>query len=181
MTKRRTILVCIAAALAAILAAQTILSLRSPQRDFKVKDAPDFISIENAGETISLEKSGEEWICSAKKADTKKAERLLDRFTEVQTLGVAARSADDTALERYGLDAPIVVRAKSGGKNLRAIFIGKESTSGSQAYVRIEGKKEIFLARGNLRRDFTFSAEDILEKDSSEKPEGQDSAIEVTE
>lgn len=176
MTKRRTILICIAGALAIIFAAQILLGLRSPQKIFKVKEKPDFISIENSGETISLGKNGEEWLCAEKKADAKKTEILLEKFCEVQTLGIAARSANEAALERYGLDAPIVVRAKSGEKNLRSIFIGKESTSGSQVYVQIEGKKEIFLAQGNLRRDFTFSADDILEKEPEEQQE-----IEITE
>lgn len=179
MTKRRTILICIAGALTIIFAAQILLGLRSPQKIFKVKEKPDFISIENSGETISLEKNGEEWLCAEKKTDAKKTEILLERFCEVQTLGIAARSANEAALERYGLDAPIVVRAKSGEKNLRSIFIGKESTSGSQVYVQIEGKKEIFLAQGNLRRDFTFSADDILEKEPDKKDEQQE--IEITE
>lgn len=178
-------MICIAGALAMIFVAQILLGLRSPQKNFKVKETADFISIENSGEIISLKKSGDEWLCAEKKADAKKAEYLLEKFSEVQTLGIVARSADEAALERYGLDAPIIVRAKFGEKDLRAIFIGKESTSGSQAYVRIEGKKEIFLAQGNLRRDFTFSASDILEKNPSENSEGENSAetsaIEITE
>ena len=185
MTKRRMILICIAGALAMIFAAQILFGLRSPQKNFKAKETADFISIENSGEIISLEKNGDEWFCAQKKADATKAEYLLEKFSEMQTLGVAARSADEAALERYGLDAPIVVRAKSGERDLRAIFIGKESTSGSQAYVQIEGKKEIFLAQGNLRRDFTFSASDILEKNPAENSAGENStensAIEITE
>lgn len=181
MTKRRTILICIAGALAVIFAAQMLLGLRSPQKNFKVKETADFISIENAGEIISLEKNGDEWLCASKKADAQKVEYLLEHFSEVQTLGIISRSAGEATMERYGLDAPIVVRAKSGGKELRALFIGKESTSGSQAYVQIEGRKEIFLAQGNLRRDFTFSIADILEKDSAENPENENSAIEITE
>ena len=177
------ILICIAGALA--IAAQILLGLRSPQKNFKVKETADFILIENSGEIISLEKNGDEWLCAEKKADATKAKYLLEKFSEVQTLGVAARSADETALERYGLNAPIIVRAKSGEKDLRTIFIGKESTSGSQAYVQIEGKKEIFLAQGNLRRDFTFSASDILEKNPAENSESENSiensAIEITE
>lgn len=179
MTKRRTILICIAGALAAIFVAQILFGLRSPQKNFKVKEIPDFISIENSGETISLEKKGDEWFCAEKKADAKKVEHLLKDFCDVQTLGVAARSANETALERYGLNAPIIVRAKSGGKDLRAIIIGKESTSGSQVYVQVEGKKEIYLAQGNLRRDFTFSSDDILEKENEENAERQE--IEIVE
>ena len=185
MTKRRMILICIAGALAMIFAAQILLGLRSPQKNFKIKETADFISIENLGEIISLEKNGDEWLCAQQKADAKKAEYWLEQFSEVQTLGVAARSADEAALERYGLDAPIIVRAKSGEKDLRTIFIGKESTSGSQAYVQIESKKEIFLAQGNLRRDFTFSTSDILEKNPAENSEiensTENSAIEITE
>lgn len=185
MTKRRTILICIAGALAAIFVVQIFLGMRSPQKTFKIKEKADFISIENSGETILLEKKGDEWFCASKKSDVKKAEYLVEKFCEVQTLGIVARSADDATLARYGLDAPIVVRGRAKEKDLRAIFIGKESASGSQAYVRIGSKKEIFLAQGNLRRDFTFLPDDIVEKDSAENSESENftenSATEIFE
>lgn len=142
MTKRRTILICIAGALATIFVAQILFGLRSPQKNFKVKETPDFISIENSDETILLEKNGDEWFCAEKKADAKKVERLLERFCEVQTLGVAARSSNEAALERYGLDAPITVRAKSGEKTCARFSSEKKARAARKFTLRLKAKKK---------------------------------------
>ena len=62
-----------------------------------------------------------------------------------------------------------------GAKDFQKILVGKESVSGSQAYVKVNGKKEIYLAQGNLRRDWTFSLDDLKEKEP-EVPQTDESA-----
>lgn len=173
MTKRRIILIGVAGALAAIYIAQILLSLRSPQKTFTVKETPDFISIENSGELITAQKSGDEWICGANVLDATKVEYLVNEICNIKTLGVATRAADQNALTLYGLDAPITVCAKAGGKDLCTLLIGKESATGSQVYIQFAGKKEIYLAQGNLRRDFTFKPENLLQKEDEEETEKQ--------
>ena len=90
---------------------------------------------------------------------------LVKSISAVKTLNVASRSDSAAALERYGLDQAIVIEAKLGSKTFQKILVGKESVSGSQAYVQLDGKKEIYLAQGNLRRDWTFSLDDLKEKE----------------
>ena len=103
---------------------------------------------------------------------------LVKSLSVVKTLNVASRSDSAATLERYGLDQAISIQAKMGAKDFQKILVGKESVSGSQAYVKVNGKKEIYLAQGNLRRDWTFSLDDLKEKEpeKSEEPQSDDSA-----
>lgn len=175
-SKRTKALACITAALALIYIIQILAGLKSPQKEFKLKESPDYISCENSGEIIQMQKNGEDWFSSGTPLDSSKMESLLKDVTLIKTLSLASRKGDGGSLERYGLDKPILVRAKSGGKDQCALLIGKESATGSQCYIQFEGKKEIYLAQGNLRRDWTFTLDDIRQK--SEEQDSDNSAAE---
>ena len=174
-SKRTKILAGVAAVLAVICVAQFFLGLKSPQKTFKVKGEPDYISVENSGNTIVLQRNGNDWFCGAQKLDKAKMDSLVKSLSVVKTLNVASRSDSAATLERYGLDQAISIQAKMGAKDFQKILVGKESVSGSQAYVKVNGKKEIYLAQGNLRRDWTFSLDDLKEKEP-EAPQTEDSA-----
>ncbi|MBQ7620368.1 MAG: DUF4340 domain-containing protein [Treponema sp.] len=169
ISKRTKILAATTAALAVICAAQFLMGLKSPQKTFKFKGTPDYISIENSGNKIVLQKSGDNWICDNQELDANKVEALQKSFVPLKTLGVTSRSANEAALERYGLDKPITVRAKEKDKELISFLIGKDGPSGSQAYIQIEGKKEIYLAKGNLRTLWQIDLESL-------KPEAKEEA-----
>lgn len=157
-SKRTKILAAVAAALAVICAAQFLLGLRSPSKAFKLKAEPDYISVENAGATTVLQKSESGWIYGAEALDQNKVELLTKSLSPLTTLGVTSRSASQAALERYGLDKPLKVCLKSKDKTLLSILIGKDSSSGAQSYIQLEGKKEIYLARGKLRSTWEIDA-----------------------
>ena len=177
-SKRTKILAGVAAVLAVICVAQFFLGLKSPQKTFKVKGEPDYISVENSGSALVLQRNGSDWFCGAQKLDKAKMDSLVKSLSVVKTLNVASRSDSAATLERYGLDQAISIQAKMGAKDFQKILVGKESVSGSQAYVKVNGKKEIYLAQGNLRRDWTFSLDDLKEKEpeKSEEPQSDDSA-----
>lgn len=174
-SKRTKILAAVAATLFVICAAQFFIGLKSPQKTFRVKGEPDYISVENSGNTLVLQRNGSDWFCGAQKLDKAKMDSLVKSLSIVKTLNVASRSDSAATLERYGLDQAISVQAKMGAKDFQKILVGKESVSGSQAYVKINGKKEIYLAQGNLRRDWTFSLDDLKEKEP-EEPKADESA-----
>ena len=165
LSKRTKLWACVAAALAVICAAQFFAGLKSPQKTFKAKGEPDYISVENSGSQLVLQRNGSDWYCGAQKLDKSKMDSLVKSISAVKTLNVASRSDSAAALERYGLNQAIVIEAKLGSKTFQKILVGKESVSGSQAYVQLDGKKEIYLAQGNLRRDWTFSLDDLKEKE----------------
>ena len=174
-SKRTKILAAVAAALFVICAAQFFIGLKSPQKTFRVKGEPDYISVENSGNTLVLQRNGSDWFCGAQKLDKAKMDSLVKSLSIVKTLNVASRSDSAATLERYGLDQAISIQAKMGAKDFQKILVGKESVSGSQAYVKLGAKKEIYLAQGNLRRDWTFSLDDLKEKEL-EEPKADESA-----
>lgn len=181
ISKRTKILACVAAALAVICVVQFLLGLKSPQKTFKFKGEPDFISIENSGNKIVLQKNGDTWFCGGEALDSNKVAALQKSFTPLKTLGVTSKSASEASLERYGLDKAIVVQAKEKDKNLISFSIGKDSSSGSQSYIQVEGKKEIFLASGRLRSTWEFDLESLKptppkeEEAAESKPEDESS------
>ncbi len=164
VSKRTKILFSAAIILAAICALQFLLELRSPQKTFKTKELPDSILVDNSGASLVLQKDEGGWTCSGQKLDGDKIERLTKSLLSIKSLSVASRSDSPASLERYGLDKAILIEAKSGGKDIRQILVGKESVSGSQSYIQFKGKKEIYLVQGNFRKDWTFTLDDIKEK-----------------
>jgi hypothetical protein len=58
----------------------------------------------------------------------------------------------------------IAITVMSGGKLLRKIVIGKSTSASNQSYVRIDDKKEIYLASGIAKIDFTRSVSDLRDK-----------------
>ena len=179
-SNRTKILAAVAATLAVICAAQLLLGLRSPQKTFKLKSEPDFISIESDGKTTTLNKNDNgEWFCASELLDTAKVELTQKSFNPLKTLGVTSRSSSKAALERYGLDNPVSLRVQSKGKTLLSILIGKDSSSGKQSYIQIEGKKEIYLARGNLRTLWgNFSVDAMKPDPKTEEAPAQEPAQE---
>ena len=107
----------------------------------------------------------------AEALDQNKVGLLVKSVSPLTTLGVTSRSASEAALERYGLDKPIKVCLKAKGKVLLSFSVGKDSSSGTQSYIQLEGKKEIFLARGNYRTGWSI---DI----SALKPDPKEEAAE---
>lgn len=174
ISKRTKILAGVAAALAVICVVQFLLGLRSPQKTFKLKGTPDYISIENSGNKIVLQKNGDNWICDNQELDANKVEALLRSVVPLKTLGVTSRSASEAVLERYGLDKPITVRAKAKDKDLISFLIGKDSSSGAQAYIQIEGKKEIYLAKGSLRATWQIDLDKLKPEPKEEAPAEQE-------
>ena len=181
-SKRTKILACVAAALAVICAAQFLLGLRSPQKAYKLKSEPDYISIENSGNVLVLQKSDGGWVCGADALDQDKVDRLAKSHSPLTTLGVTSRSASEAALERYGLDNPIKVSLKAKDKALLTVSIGKDSSSGSQSYVQVNGKKEICLARGKLRSTWSVDVGSLKpEKEPEPAAESESSESEESE
>ena len=173
ISRRTKILACVAAALAIVCAAQFLLGLRSPQKNFKLKGEPDYISIENSGATLVLQKSESGWISGTEALDSNKVNLLIKSLSPLATLGVTSRSASEATLERYGLDKPIKVCLKAKDKNLLSLSIGKNGSSGSQSYVQVNGKGEIYLARRNLRSDWDVKI-DSLKPEQKAEAEPQD-------
>lgn len=176
---RKTILVAAIAALAVAYAFLLAASGRSPVKTHKLKDKIDLLSISTGEESVSLSLEGGLWYVGDEKAaaDDNKVMELADAISQIKTLGTVSRSSAQSELERYGLAdvATITVTAGSNGKTVRTVVIGKDASSSSTSYIRLDGSSETLLATGNLRSTFSVKADDLKMK-VQEKQEAQESS-----
>ena len=158
MSKRKTILLTACVLLLGIYIAQLASSLRSSVKNKTLGADPDKLTIENAGTLIELVKSDDGWTIGEKryKADTNTIDGLVNAVKNIRVLDTVAQAGSDAVDERYEIDKAnaIVVKAYKGNELVRTLTIGKASSTGSQSYVTLDGKKDIYLVSGTLRDTF---------------------------
>ena len=158
MSKRKIILLTACVLLLGIYIAQLASSLRSSVKNKTLGADPDKLTIENAGTLIELVKSDDGWTIGEKryKADTNTIDALVNAVKNIRVLDTVAQAGSDAVDERYEIDKAnaIVVKAYKGNELVRTLTIGKASSTGSQSYVTLDGKKDIYLVSGTLRDTF---------------------------
>lgn len=168
MNLRTKILAATAAVLAVIYCIQVIISHNDGIREIKIKNGAEYISVENTSGSYELEKTDGTWHLRGSEypADEKAAGKIADACSNIKLLQTVSKSSSDFSMERYGLDEPVRVTIR-GSKNKKSLnlLIGKVSVTGLQTYIQVEGKKDIFLAQGNLH-DMFSAAESSLRRTS---------------
>ena len=158
MSKRKIILLTACVLLLGIYIAQLASSLRSSVKNKTLGADPDKLTIENASAVIELAKSDDGWTVGERryKADTNAADALVNAVKNIRVLDTVAQAGSDAVDERYEIDKTnaIVVKAYKGNELVRTLTIGKASSTGSQSYVTLDGKKDIYLVSGTLRDTF---------------------------
>ena len=158
MSKRKIILLTACVLLLGIYIAQLASSLRSSVKNKTLGADPDKLTIENASAVIELAKSDDGWTVGERryKADTNGADGLVNAVKNIRVLDTVAQAGSDAVDERYEIDKAnaIVVKAYKGNELVRTLTIGKASSTGSQSYVTLDGKKDIYLVSGTLRDTF---------------------------
>ena len=158
MSKRKIILLTACVLLLGVYIAQLASSLRSSVKNKTLGAEPDKIRIENAGDVIELVKSDDGWTVGERryKADTAAVDALVNAVKNIRVLDTVAQAGSDAVDERYEIDKEnaIVVRAYKGDELVRTLTIGKTSSTGSQSYLTLDGKKDICLVSGTLRDTF---------------------------
>ena len=158
MSKRKIILLTACVLLLGIYIAQLASSLRSSVKNKTLGADPDKLTIENAGTLIELVKSDDGWTIGEKryKADTNTIDGLVNAVKNIRVLDTVAQAGSDAVDERYEIDKAnaIVVKAYKGNELVRTLTIGKTSSTGSQSYLTLDGKKDICLVSGTLRDTF---------------------------
>lgn len=158
MSKRKIILLTACVLLLGIYIAQLASSLRSSVKNKTLGADPDKLTIENASAVIELAKSDDGWTVGERryKADTNAVDALVNAVKNIRILDTVAQSGNDTVDERYEIDKAnaIVVKAYKGNELVRTLTIGKTSSTGSQSYLTLDGKKDICLVSGTLRDTF---------------------------
>lgn len=158
MSRRKIILLTACVLLLGVYIAQLASSLRSSVKNKTLGAEPDKIRIENAGDVIELVKSDDGWTVGERryKADTAAVDALVNALKNIRVLDTVAQAGSDAVDERYEIDKEnaIVVRAYKGDELVRTLTIGKTSSTGSQSYLTLDGKKDICLVSGTLRDTF---------------------------
>ena len=158
MSKRKIILLTACVLLLGIYIAQLASSLRSSVKNKTLGADPDKLIIENASAVIELAKSDDGWTVGERryKADTNAADALVNAVKNIRVLDTVAQAGSDAVDERYEIDKTnaIVVKAYKGNELVRTLTIGKASSTGSQSYLTLDGKKDIYLVSGTLRDTF---------------------------
>lgn len=158
MTKRKIFFLATDAVLLCVCIFQAILSSKSTEKVFTVKEDIDEIVITNCGETFSTVLKYDNWYVGDKAYPASKtsAESLVSAISSIKGLDKVGVANNENLLQRYELipEREITVVAKHGNKILRTLHLGKEASAGSQCYATIDDSKDIWILSGNVRSSF---------------------------
>ncbi len=168
MNRKRIILLSIIAILVVLIAVEyTVKANRGKPEIVSYKGTADEITVSDGGTTYRLTSTDGKWQIgvsgTAYPADSALVEGMEKELRELRLVN---RVSNRQFVDQYGLSESeaIHVVASEGGKILRELRIGKESPTGRQSYVMIEGQKGIYLTYGDLRGLFGRELDDIREK-----------------
>ncbi len=120
------------------------------------------IEITKNGQSVVLQKKDEKWYLDAKEylADQDKVEGMLMAMKDFTITALVSESKNYI---RYDLaeDKKIVVKAWQGEKLLRYFQVGKAAPTGHHTFVLLPGDYNVYHARGDFRRIFDRSLDDL--------------------
>ena len=168
MKTRKLVLIIADVLLLAICIIQGVLAGRDGVVNFTCSNEMDEITFELPSDSFTLVKDGEDWFANDKKYGVTKSysDSFVNQLSSIRALDKVGSLGNANAAERYELDEAhrIKITAKKDGKVIRTLLIGKDSSAGSQVYISIDDKKDIYLASGNLRSTFNTSLTAIRSK-----------------
>ena len=156
MKTRKLVLIIADIVLLAVCIVQGVLALRETTKYFELKDGViDEILIDTPEEKgITVIKENGQWYVGKQKyeANQSTVDSFISAMSSIRVLDKVGSTGNEAVLERYELNdlKKTTVTAKGGGKVLRTIEIGKKAMSDTQAYITVDGGKDIYLATGNL-------------------------------
>lgn len=123
------------------------------------------IVINKKGSKIELQKKDDKWLIMPKnyRADKAKVKAMTDSLASLAITAMVSEGENDTPYE-LGPDHKIHVAAFVGDKKVRGIDIGKIASTYRHTFVRMDGNKKIYHARGNLKNTFDKTVSDLRDK-----------------
>ncbi|MCI1209915.1 MAG: DUF4340 domain-containing protein [Treponema sp.] len=166
MKARKTILLSVIAVLLCVYIVQLVNSGRSKIKTLTLKDDFDTVTITDNGRKTILVKENGKWLVGDKKytADESTADRMINTIKGIKILETVSRTDNAVVKERYGFDKPLTVTASKGTKTVRTFIIGKSTSTGSQTYLRIDGKNDTCLVSGSYKDIFGKTPDGIRSK-----------------
>lgn len=135
--------------------------------DFK-PDKVSRVEIKKGDQIILLEKTDtDDWTLQEPlnvKADKAEVNSLLSEFQYMKKLSSIEDASD---LKPYGLEEPVYVASlwTGQGKKEYTIYVGSKRVGGDEAYIRVEGGKEILLIPGTLNNKLGKGVSDLRSKE----------------
>lgn len=160
------------AAIAVLLAVCIVQSITANRTNVKLlltDEDISFVSIKFGEQNFTMTKNEGTWyLADGRKIQDSRANAIVNSISEIKVLGTVASSAGQ-ALEKYGLDSPVMVEAFSGNRQLRSLTLGKVTATGSQCYASIDGKQSVLLVQGALRTTLEATPDEIAVKEEKQE------------
>ncbi|NOZ13032.1 MAG: DUF4340 domain-containing protein [Acidobacteria bacterium] len=125
----------------------------------------DRIVIKRKNESLTIKHHDDRWLIEPQgfKADENRLKKMASAMSGLKLTALAAESGETT---RYNLDPDHAIRVTlyAGDKKVRDISIGKIASTYHHTYISLPGKKDVYLAAGNLRREFDISVDKLRDK-----------------
>jgi hypothetical protein len=145
---------------------------RSNRTHYKLPDIPEIsgkqiskLEIGKADKTLVLNKKDNTWYIDPKgyPADSHKVKNMLD---VIEKLTLTALVSESKNYVRYDLtdDKKIIVKAWEGKTLSREFDIGKSANTYQHTFVRLATDSNVYHARGDFRRKFDRTVDDLRDK-----------------
>ncbi|MCQ2248415.1 MAG: DUF4340 domain-containing protein [Treponema sp.] len=155
--------------LLAVCIVQSISANRTNVKLLLTDEDISFVSIKFGEQNFTMTKNEGAWyLADGRKIQDSRANAIVNSISEIKVLGTVASSAGQ-ALEKYGLDSPVMVEAFSGNRQLRSLTLGKVTATGSQCYASIDGKQSVLLVQGALRTTLEATPDEIAVKEEKQE------------
>ena len=140
--------------------------------NYSIPEIPDIseekiesIEITQNNKTINCFKDNGVWVVTENKFPADK--NIISEMTaSISNLTITTLISEKENLQRYDLDKDkaILVIAKSSNKIVRQFCIGKTAPTQKHTFITLDDKKSTFHAKGNLRRMFNKSIDNLRDK-----------------
>ncbi|MFA6937956.1 MAG: DUF4340 domain-containing protein [Treponema sp.] len=185
---RKIVLLSLIAVFLCIYILQLAFTGKSKAKEVTLETQPDSILIVKGGEeanannSIRVVQENGSWFVAEKKypADSSVAIKMADGVKSIKLLGEITSNA--SSAEKYGLgdSEKITVTGFKDGKSVRTITVGKDTTSGGQCYVQVDGKGTIYMAEGALHGTYSSTVDAIRSKQVYTSSADEVSSVTVT-
>ncbi|MBP8179185.1 MAG: DUF4340 domain-containing protein [Spirochaetes bacterium] len=150
-----------------VLGGYLLLNKFSSRELLQLPEVPGAISqivIVKNGNSITINKDGDNWKVNGFEADANVIANIENKLKDIEVVDFVS---EKPLYERFELDPghAIHVVAKSGDTVVRDFYVGKKGSTYRHTYVRFEGNKAVYLAADTLDTYFNKTVDDLRNKD----------------
>lgn len=172
----KTTLISLTVVLACVYIAQLALTGRSKVKTLTLSDSPDQITIVqgNSANGLTVKFEGDKPVVGKSSsgavmypATSSTVTSMVSLLKEIKLLGTVTSGVNANTAERYGLDdsSKITVTAYRNGTVIRTLTVGKNTSTGSQCYVQVDGKATVYLEDKPLHSTFDCTVDSLRNKE----------------